>query len=60
MKSSPTPSWDDFCAQMKQYSPALMPDKADPQWQNLYGVYQLGYSSALASVMKLLEQENET
>lgn len=55
---SPAPSWDDFCARMKQCAPALMPDETDAQWQNLYGVYQLGYSSALEAVMKTLEQEN--
>lgn len=56
---SPAPSWDDFCARMKQCAPALMPDETDSQWQNLYGVYQLGYSSALEAVMKTLEQENK-
>lgn len=57
---SPAPSWDDFCARMKQCAPALMPDETDAQWQNLYGVYQLGYSSALEAVMKTLEQENDS
>lgn len=56
---SPAPSWEDFCARMKQCAPMLEPDRNAEEWKNLYGVYEIGYASALDAVMNLLAQENE-
>lgn len=57
---STAPSWDDFVARIAKCAPILKPIKDDPQWLNLYGIYEIGYSAAVESVLgQLTEMSND-
>lgn len=54
---STAPSWDDFVARLAKCAPTLKPIKDDPKWLNLYGIYEIGYSAALESVLGQLTEQ---
>jgi hypothetical protein len=54
------PSWEDFCERLLKQAPTLKPDQADEQWQNLYGVYRIGYEACLDAMIAALHEDGAT